>query len=134
MTTDFNQAMKDLATQSFVMTDFHDTDKVQTKYRVLSYEGEGPLFWRFEAKPILTRRYHKILTIRNGKSTYWVFPKRKEKGKDSDGNTIWEDLDPPRFLDELRDKAIKEGHYQMPGGDSPTYTNQGLFKEKNHDV
>ena len=93
---------------TFVVRIYAGEMRIQVKYEAIEYIGEDRHFWLFKAVEI-ARKINDIVTDTDkADARVWAFPKRDEEGL--------ENL-PPRFYNELRNKAIDERSVPVQGDD-----------------
>jgi len=95
-----------------------ESEYIEKDYKVLSFSFQNDYYWGFSAK---ARR-----SIYQGKADdidepekLWCLPKKKQIGKTGNNEPIYEDVDPPGFLDKMRNKAILDGTLKVQGDDAP---------------
>lgn len=109
--------------------------KYQTRYAVLSFHSESEFDWLFEVIKTDERMVGYDWTpIEKSIRTYHAFSKKRQVNErwvdDSYGKRkipVYEMNEPPQFYDELRNHAIDEGKWHLPGDDSPVQTDDDLF-------
>lgn len=92
-------------------------DFVYQTYDVLSFEGETDYAWLFEVKAI-KRIQNQTTRNLNGSPFMMAFPK-KEKVGEQGTRPIFKYLDPPKFYNKLKNKAINEGKLRVQGDEAP---------------
>lgn len=105
----------------FVTKNWLEGTLIQRKYRVIEFLFETRDVWLFRVWGIEEKVHGKIMEIDMPEKDF-AFPKRKIL---SDGSI--EMLDPPRFYNRMRNRAIDEGKLRVQGDEAPPLEDKDLF-------
>ncbi len=92
------------------------------KYKVLSFEFEDSNHWYFMLRPIWERIGESQKVDLNDPDRLFAFPKKKQIGKDRDGDPVYEQLAPPKFYESL--KSAAEYNKSVRDSGAPDHTDE----------
>lgn len=108
----------------FVTKFFVENTKIQTKYRVISFEFETSHCWFFNVT-VIGIIVHGKFYEKDQPVKLIGFPKRRQVTEKNETYEV--ECMPPCFYDEMRNKAIDDGRVKGLDYDSPRLEDRALF-------